>query len=105
MCLSPDWAQLPRGQARPSPVASPLFLWLLVRKRHRPLRPCSTHTRQTPRAVREFAPAATVVAVVQNPGMPYTALAYKELEQAAKIVNIELRAFEVRSPEEITPQP
>jgi len=55
--------------------------------------------------LREFAPAATIVAVVLNPGTPYTALAYKELEQAAKIVNIELRAFEVRSPEEITPQP
>ena len=54
--------------------------------------------------LREFAPAATIVAVVLNPGTPYTALAYKELEQAAKIVNIELRAFEVRSPEEITPQ-
>ena len=54
--------------------------------------------------LREIAPAATVVAVVLNPGTPYTALAYKELEQAAKIINIELRAFEVRSPEEITPQ-
>ena len=54
--------------------------------------------------LREFAPAATIVAVILNPGTPYTALAYKELEQAAKIVNIELRAFEVRSPEEITPQ-
>jgi putative ABC transport system substrate-binding protein len=54
--------------------------------------------------LRDIAPAATVVAVVLNPGTPYTALAYKELEQAAKIVNIELRAFEVRSPEEITPQ-
>jgi len=54
--------------------------------------------------LREFAPAATIVAVVLNPGTPYTALAYKELEQAAKIVNIELRAFDVRSPEEITPQ-
>ena len=52
--------------------------------------------------LREFAPAATIVAVVLNPGTPYTALAYKELEQAAN--NIELRAFEVRSPEEITPQ-
>jgi putative tryptophan/tyrosine transport system substrate-binding protein len=54
--------------------------------------------------LREIAPAATVVAVVLNPGTPYTALAYKELEQAAKIVNVELRAFQVRSPEEITPQ-
>ena len=54
--------------------------------------------------LREIAPAATIVAVVLNPGTPYTALAYKELEQAAKIINIELRAFQVRSPEEITPQ-
>jgi putative tryptophan/tyrosine transport system substrate-binding protein len=54
--------------------------------------------------LREIAPAATVVAVILNPGTPYTALAYKELEQAAKIINIELRAFQVRSPEEITPQ-
>jgi putative tryptophan/tyrosine transport system substrate-binding protein len=54
--------------------------------------------------LREIAPTATVVAVVLNPGTPYTALAYKELEQAAKIINIELRAFQVRSPEEIKPQ-
>ena len=54
--------------------------------------------------LREIAPTATVVAVILNPGTPYTALAYKELEQAAKIINIELRAFQVRSPEEITPQ-
>jgi putative ABC transport system substrate-binding protein len=54
--------------------------------------------------LREIAPAATVVAVILNPGTPYTALAYKELEQAAKIINIELRAFQVRSPEEFKPQ-
>jgi putative tryptophan/tyrosine transport system substrate-binding protein len=54
--------------------------------------------------LREIAPTATVVAVILNPGTPYTALAYKELEQAAKIINIELRAFQVGSPEEITPQ-
>ena len=29
--------------------------------------------------LREIAPAATVVAVVLNPGTPYTALAYKDL--------------------------
>jgi putative ABC transport system substrate-binding protein len=45
--------------------------------------------------LREIAPAATVVAVILNPGTPYTALAYKELEQAAKVVNIEPRAFQV----------
>jgi putative ABC transport system substrate-binding protein len=54
--------------------------------------------------LRQIVPAATFVAVVLNPCTPYTALAYKELEQAAKIVNIELRAFQVRSPEEMTPQ-
>jgi putative ABC transport system substrate-binding protein len=53
---------------------------------------------------RAKAPAANIVAVILNPGTPYTALAYKELEQAAKIINIELRAFQVHSPEEITPQ-
>jgi putative ABC transport system substrate-binding protein len=54
--------------------------------------------------LREIAPGASAVAVILNPGTPYTALAYKELEQAAKIINVELRAFQVRSPEEITPQ-
>ena len=52
----------------------------------------------------EIAPAASLLAVVFNPGTPYAALAYKELELAAKVANIELRAFEVRSPEEIRPQ-
>jgi putative tryptophan/tyrosine transport system substrate-binding protein len=54
--------------------------------------------------LREIAPAASLVAVVLNPGTPYTALAYKELEAAAKVAQVELRAFEVRSPEEVTPQ-
>jgi ABC-type uncharacterized transport system substrate-binding protein len=54
--------------------------------------------------LREIAPGAAVVAVILNPGTPYTALAYIELEQAAKIANIELRAFQVRSPEEMAPQ-
>jgi putative ABC transport system substrate-binding protein len=39
-----------------------------------------------------------------NPGTPYAALAYKELEAAANVAKVQLRAFEVRSPEEITPQ-
>jgi putative ABC transport system substrate-binding protein len=39
-----------------------------------------------------------------NPGTPYAALAYRELEAAAHVAKIELRAFEVRSPEEIAPQ-
>ena len=54
--------------------------------------------------LREIAPAAAVVAVVLNPGTPYTALAYKELEATAKAAQVELRAFEVRSPQEIEPQ-
>jgi putative tryptophan/tyrosine transport system substrate-binding protein len=54
--------------------------------------------------LREIAPAASLVAVVLNPGTPYTALAYKELEAAANVAKVQLRAFEVRSPEEIAPQ-
>jgi len=51
-----------------------------------------------------IAPAASLIAVVLNPGTPYTALAYKELEAAANLAKIQVRAFEVRSPEEIAPQ-
>src|SRR3954447_3445222 len=54
--------------------------------------------------LREIAPAASLFAVVLNPGTPYTALAYKELEAAANVAKVQLRAFEVRSPEEIAPQ-
>jgi len=54
--------------------------------------------------LREIAPAASLIAVVLNPGTPYTALAYKELEAAANLAKIQVRAFEVRSPEEIAPQ-
>jgi putative ABC transport system substrate-binding protein len=54
--------------------------------------------------LREIGPTASLVAVVLNPGTPYTALAYKELEAAANVAKIQLRAFEVRSPEEIAPQ-
>lgn len=54
--------------------------------------------------LREVAPAASLFAVVLNPGTPYTALAYKELEAAANVAKLELRAFEVRSPEETVPQ-
>jgi putative ABC transport system substrate-binding protein len=39
-----------------------------------------------------------------NPGTPYTALAYKDLEGAAHPAKLQLRAFEVRSPGEIAPQ-
>jgi len=54
--------------------------------------------------LREIVPAASLFAVVLNPGTPYAALAFKELEAAAHVAKVELRAFEVRSPEEIAPQ-
>jgi ABC-type uncharacterized transport system substrate-binding protein len=54
--------------------------------------------------LREVAPGASLVAAVLNPGTPYAALAYKELEAAAKIAKLDLRAFEVRSAGEIAPQ-
>jgi putative tryptophan/tyrosine transport system substrate-binding protein len=54
--------------------------------------------------LREIVPAASLIAAVLNPGTPYAALAYRELETAARVAKIELRAFEVRSPEEIAPQ-
>jgi putative ABC transport system substrate-binding protein len=54
--------------------------------------------------LREIAPAASLVAVVLNPGTPYSALAYKELEAAANIAKVRLKAFEVHTPEEIAPQ-
>jgi putative tryptophan/tyrosine transport system substrate-binding protein len=52
----------------------------------------------------EIASAASLFAAILNPGTPYTALAYKELEAAAIIAKVQLRAFEVRLPEEIAPQ-
>ena len=54
--------------------------------------------------LREIAPAASLVAAVLNLGTPYAALAYKELEAAAKIAKVELRAFDVRAADEIAPQ-
>ena len=54
--------------------------------------------------LREIVPGASLVAVVLNPGTPYAALAYKELEAAANVAKVDLRAFEVRSPQEIAPQ-
>ena len=54
--------------------------------------------------LREIVPAASLFAVVMNPGTPYAALAYKELEAATHVAKIQLRALEVRSPEEIAPQ-
>jgi putative ABC transport system substrate-binding protein len=52
----------------------------------------------------EIAPAAKLVAVVMNPGTPYAALAYKELEAAAEIAKVQLRTFEVRKPADVAPQ-
>ena len=54
--------------------------------------------------LRDIAPAASLLAVILNPGTPYSALAYKQLEAAAEVAHVQLRAFEVRSPEEIAPQ-
>jgi len=52
----------------------------------------------------EMVPAASLIAAVLNPGTPYAGLAYKELEAASHIAKVELQAFEVRAPEDITPQ-
>ena len=54
--------------------------------------------------LQETAPAASLFAVILNPGTPYAALAYKELEAAAKIAKLALRPFEVHAPNEIAPQ-
>jgi putative tryptophan/tyrosine transport system substrate-binding protein len=52
----------------------------------------------------EMAPAASLIAAVFNPGTPYAALAYKELEAASHVAKVELRSFQVPSPEDIAPQ-
>jgi putative ABC transport system substrate-binding protein len=52
----------------------------------------------------EIATAAKLIGVVMNPGTPYAALAYKELEVAAKIAKVQLRSFEVRKPADVAPQ-
>jgi putative ABC transport system substrate-binding protein len=54
--------------------------------------------------LQEVAPTSALFAVVLNPGTPYAALASKEIEAAAKIGKLQLRAFEVHTPEEIAPQ-
>jgi putative ABC transport system substrate-binding protein len=54
--------------------------------------------------LRDVVPAAVQIAVIMNPGTPYGALAYKELEQAAKPAGIALKVFELRKPEDIAPQ-
>jgi putative ABC transport system substrate-binding protein len=52
----------------------------------------------------EMVPAASLIAAVFNPGTPYAALAYKELEAASHVAKVELRSFQVPSPEDIAPQ-
>jgi putative tryptophan/tyrosine transport system substrate-binding protein len=52
----------------------------------------------------EMMPNASLIAVLLNPGTPYTALAFRELEGAAKTVAIQVNALEARSPEEIAPK-
>jgi putative tryptophan/tyrosine transport system substrate-binding protein len=54
--------------------------------------------------LREITPAASHFAAILNPGTPYAALAYKDLEDAAKVAKVQLRAFEVHTSEEIAPQ-
>jgi putative tryptophan/tyrosine transport system substrate-binding protein len=54
--------------------------------------------------LRDVVPAATHIAVLMNPGTPYAALAYKELEASAKTAAIGLQPLEVRKPEDIAPQ-
>jgi putative ABC transport system substrate-binding protein len=54
--------------------------------------------------LRDVVPTASQIAVVMNPGTPYAALAYKELEQAANTTRIAIKAFEMRKPEDIAPQ-
>jgi len=54
--------------------------------------------------LRELVPAASLIAVLLNPGTPYAALAYKEIAAAADAARIAVRAFEIRSPAEIGAQ-
>jgi putative tryptophan/tyrosine transport system substrate-binding protein len=54
--------------------------------------------------LREITPAASHFAAILNPGTPYAALAYKDLEDAAKVAKVQLQAFEVHTSEEIAPQ-
>jgi putative tryptophan/tyrosine transport system substrate-binding protein len=54
--------------------------------------------------LRDVTAAGSLVAVILNPGTPYTALAYSQIEAAAKAAHVQLRAFEVCSAEEETPQ-
>jgi putative ABC transport system substrate-binding protein len=54
--------------------------------------------------LRDIVPSALQIAVLMNPGTPYGALAYKDLQQAASTAGIAIKAFEVRKPEDIAPQ-
>src|SRR5215468_5854372 len=44
--------------------------------------------------LRDIVPSAAQIAVLMNPGTPYGALAYKELQQAANTAGIAIKAFE-----------
>lgn len=58
----------------------------------------------------EMAPRASIIAAVYNPATPYAAIAYKELEAAShiaavsQIAKVEIRSFEVHTPDDIAPQ-
>lgn len=52
----------------------------------------------------EMVPDARLIGAVFNPGTPYAALAYKELEAASHIAKVEIRSFEVRAPADVAPQ-
>jgi len=54
--------------------------------------------------LRELVPAASLFAVILNPGTPYSALAYKQLEAAARVAQVQVRRFEVHSPGEVGQQ-
>ena len=54
--------------------------------------------------LREIVPGASLFAALLNPGTPYAALAYNELEAAAHVTKVGIRAFEARSPGEIATQ-
>ena len=54
--------------------------------------------------LRELVPAASLFAVILNPGTPYAALAYQQLEAAARVAQVNIRRFEVHSPAEVASQ-
>ena len=54
--------------------------------------------------LRELVPGASLFAVILNPGTPYAALAYSQLEVAARAAQVQLRRFEVHVPGYVVPQ-